>query len=239
MRFAVISDLHANLEAVQAVLADIRRRDAPRIYCLGDLVNYGPDPAGVVDLIRSEGIPCVMGNHDWSLGNALDVKDVPIAPGRDVELEHASYAWTAGRLTDDHRAFLRQLPHLRREQAAKTTVTLVHATPASLTEYVRPGSPIEEWEALVKEAAGQVVFLGHTHLPFVEWRSGALVCNAGSVGRPKDGNPAVSYALAEVGAEMGIDLIRVEYDVKATAEKIRRSGLPPRLADSLLAAGDL
>lgn len=235
MRLAVISDLHANLEATRTVLEDIRRRGAMRVYCLGDLVNYGPDPGAVVDLVRSAAVPCVMGNHDWSLGNALSPGNVPIAPGRDVDLERASYAWTAGRLTEDHRAFLRQLPHLRREEVAKRTLALMHATPSSLTDYVGPGAPSEAWETLVREAAGDIVLLGHTHVPFVARHGPALVCGVGSVGRPIDGNPAACYALVEIDNEVRIDHIRVGYDVTATAEKIRRSGLPPALADALSA----
>lgn len=239
MLIAVISDLHANLEATEAVLEDIEQHSVQQVFCLGDLVNYGPSPGDVVDLVRTHAIPTVMGNHDWNLGNAVGPDGLQVAPGRDLALERAAYAWTQARLSPEDRVFLRELPLVRREAFGRTTAVFAHGTPVSYTQYLRLTSPEEEWDSLVRDAGASVVFLGHTHVPFVQRYRGVLVCNVGSVGRPKDGNPAACYAVAEIGDSVRIELVRVGYDIEATAEKIRRSGLPPGLASSLLAARGL
>ncbi|MHB9145120.1 MAG: metallophosphoesterase family protein [Symbiobacteriia bacterium] len=239
MLIAVISDLHANLEATESVLRDIEQHGVQQVFCLGDLVNYGPSPTAVIDLVRARAIPTVMGNHDWNLGNAVGPDNLRVAPGRDLIAERAAYAWTQARLPPEDRLFLHELAQVRREPFGPTTAVFAHGTPASFTQYLRLTSPESEWDSLVRDAAASVVFLGHTHVPYVKRHRDALVCNVGSVGRPKDGNPAACYAIARLGDPVRIELVRVGYDIEATAEKIRRSGLPPGLARSLLAARGL
>ena len=237
MRYAVLSDIHANLEALQAVLADAAPcTDA--LVCLGDLVGYGADPVACIELVAERAEAIVSGNHEHAVAGLIDL-DWFNAYAR------AAAEWTRARLDDDHRAYLASLPLV----AQLGDATLVHASPD------RP----DEWEYLLTAQDGfdafgafttRLCFVGHSHLAGAwslgssgpEHRAGPVdldlergrryLVNVGSVGQPRDRDPRAAYAIWDV--ERGtITVRRVVYDVASARDKILRGGLPRFLADRL------
>ena len=243
MRALIVSDIHANLEALEAVIADAQRRGGfDAVWCLGDSVGYGPDPEACLDLLMSFPLVAVAGNHDRAALNPRESADFNNA---------AAFAadWTARRLGSEYREFLNGLPEITK--AAE--FTLVHGSlRAPLREYL-----------LNEEAAASTFgrltttycLVGHSHMPFIclenldgprfvqfsEYEAFPLdrqrtIANPGSVGQPRDYDPSPSYALyiQQDGDSAGfLERHRVEYDRAATQEKMRQAGLPRSLIDRL------
>jgi predicted phosphodiesterase len=239
MRYLVISDIHSNLPALEAVLRDAPPYDA--VVCLGDLVGYGPDPNVCVDRLREVDPACLAGNHDWG---AIGQADLTIF-NRDAR---QALVWTQGELTASRLAFLQSLsPRLWLQD----NILLAHGSPRD---------PV--WEYLVdmssafrnfQEVDFGIALVGHSHLPLVmEWReaeqhvqshrvelgtwlqldSRRFILNPGSVGQPRDGDPRASYALLDTDA-MTWCFRRAEYPVEITQERMRAKVLPQRLIDRL------
>ncbi len=238
MRYAILSDIHGNLEALRAVLADAGGR-AEAFLCLGDIVGYGADPEACTEIVAERCVGAVAGNHEHGVTGLLNLAWFnPYA--------RAAARWTRERLDDDHRSWLAALPLVRELEDA----TLVHASPA------RP----EEWDYLIGAEDGysafpafqtRLCFVGHSHLPGVwvqgswgrEHRPGAdtvtiepgcrYIVNVGSVGQPRDRDPRAAYAVWDTEARR-ITLRRVPYDVAAARQKILTAGLPRVLAERLV-----
>ena len=237
MRYAVLSDIHGNLEALEAVLADAEAR-TDVVLCLGDVVGYGADPEACMELIASRAAATVAGNHEHAVAGLLDLDWFN-------DSARAAAEWTRERLDEDHRSYLAALPL----QAEVGDATLVHASPE------RP----EEWDYLVSAQDGfaafpafttRLCFVGHSHLP-AAWSLGSsgpgfvpgavelslepgrrYIVNVGSVGQPRARDPRAAYALWDV--ERGrLAIRRVAYDVDTARRKILAGGLPRLLADRL------
>ena len=234
MRYAIIADVHANLTAFAAVLKDIEQRGGmDEIWCLGDIVGYGPDPHECIALLRQQRHVCVAGNHDWGAIGKVDIADFnPDAA--------AACQWTTRQLSPEDVRYLENLPlTLERDN-----FTLVHGSPRD---------PI--WEYLVSTSiAGQnfgffqspYCLVGHSHLPlifreedgasFSRWAANIglvlgqnrLIINPGGVGQPRDGDPRASYALYDSEIRH-IKLYRIPYDIEVTQHKMMECGLPIRL----------
>ena len=236
MRTLVLSDIHSNLEAFLYVLDDAGPVD--EIWCLGDVVGYGPDPNACVELLRSQAHICIAGNHDWATLGKLDLRDFN-PDAREANL------WNRKQLTADNLAYLDGLP----ETLVRGDFTLTHGSPRH---------PI--WEYIIYPATAQVNFqhfdtpyclAGHTHTPIVFRRRGEsdateaealapalneelalrgerLIINPGSVGQPRDGDPRASYALLDDEA-MTLEHRRVAYPLEKTQAKMMEYGLPLRL----------
>jgi predicted phosphodiesterase len=248
MRCAIISDVHGNLDALEAVLADAG--DVDQLWCLGDLVGYGPQPNECVALVRSRGALCVAGNHDWAAVGKLGTADFNPEAGE-------AALWTSSQLTPEHRAYLESLPE-QLIAGASEDFTLVHASPRE---------PI--WEYLTDIRIARLNFdyfqtsyclVGHTHVPLIFQRPlpgervpnyqtvvprasqpialgpNRLIINPGSVGQPRDGYPQAAYMIYESGASADAGLLtlrRVTYPVVSVQQKMRDAGLPPRLITRL------
>ncbi|MDB4873638.1 MAG: hypothetical protein JWM41_84 [Gemmatimonadetes bacterium] len=246
MRYALISDIHANLPALDAVLRDIRTRDVDAIYHLGDLVGYAPWPNEVVERIASEHIPGVAGNYDSTVATDYKHCGCRYEDAKQEELSHLSYAWTRQHVSPQTKTFLAALP-FRIDirplggHTAGPTVTLVHGNHALNTVYVgadRSDDFLAKMGASLGARVGDVVAFGHTHVPWQRIVGGVVFLNTGSVGRPKDRDPRAGYFLLDVGEDGGgSELVRVEYDVEAAASAIADSELPNELADFLRAGG--
>jgi diadenosine tetraphosphatase ApaH/serine/threonine PP2A family protein phosphatase len=229
MRTAIISDIHGNLEALEAVLASIQSEGSDRIICLGDIVGYGADPGPCVERIRAVSAMTVLGNHDAA------AVDLAMA---DRFSSHAAAAilWTRSALSPEHLQYLRGLPLTHRESDAQ----YVHASPLEPALWNYIFDSIDARQALTAVERG-LCFIGHTHMPalFRERRAqGPLqreeraIINVGSVGQPRDGVPESCYGMFDDEA-WTYRTVRVPYDVATAAKKIRESGLPSRLADRL------
>ncbi|BBL80935.1 phosphoesterase [Rubrobacter xylanophilus] len=247
MKHALISDVHSNLPALEAVLADIdAREDVAATYHLGDLVGYAPWPNEVVALIRERGIPGIAGNYDSTVANDYKHCGCKAESPRAEELSHISYAWTREHVEPETKAFLRGLPfrmdlRVRGGHTSRPQITLVHGTPTLNTLYWTEDRPDSFCTRMAKTAGlreGDLIAFGHTHKPWHREVGGVRFVNVGSVGKPKDGDWRACYALVEAGEEVGgVEFVRVEYDLERAMDGIHRSGLPDEFADQLRAGG--
>jgi len=236
MRYALIADIHANLTAFTAVLDDIKRKErVEEIWCLGDIVGYGPDPHQCLELLRQYNHVCVAGNHDWAAIGKLDTSNFnPDAA--------AACRWTAQQLTPEDVNYLESLPLV----IQKGDFTLVHGSPREpIWEYLLSTSSAKENFAYFQSP---FCLVGHSHMPLVFKYGDDNVClfssfspyaglilgrnrlivNPGSVGQPRDGDPRASYAIYDSERKM-IRLYRVPYDIDATQVRMVRHNLPMRL----------
>lgn len=249
MRYALISDVHANLPALEAVLADIAARsDIAVAYHLGDLVGYAPWPNETVLRIRAAGITGVAGNYDSTVG--LDYKHCgcKYEDPKQAELAHLSFEWTKAHVSPDVKRVLASLPFridLRPigGHVSGPTVILVHGAPSLNTLYLaedRPDTFLSRMAEIAGAKRGDVLCFGHTHLPWHRIIDGIHFVNTGSVGRPKDGDWRAGYAILDLDkSNVSVDFIRVEYDLDAAMQAIRESELPNEFADYLAAGGKL
>ena len=237
MRYALLSDIHANLTAFKAVLEDIERQGGvDEVWCLGDVVGYGPEPGRCVELLKSIKHTCIAGNHDLGAIGRLELGNFnPDAA--------TAIRWTVGQLTDADVDFLSALPTVTEREG----ITLVHGSPRE---------PV--WEYLVSISAARENFayfktrfcmVGHSHMPLVFKQEeggassfipfaegvglvlgkGRLIINPGSVGQPRDGDPRASYAIYDSEAGV-VRLHRVSYDINEVQLKIMKNNLPVRLS---------
>jgi predicted phosphodiesterase len=239
MRYALIGDIHANLPALEAVLADLEARAPDVVHHLGDLVGYAPWPNEVVDRVRSLGIAGIAGNYDSMIATGYH------PAGQDAS-SRLIYEWTDRETTASNKRFLASLPfslHARPlgGHAAGPTLALFHGTPTLNTVAWWPHLPDAfhlEMAGLVGARPGDVVCCGHIHRPWYREIDGIHFVGIGSVGRPKDGDPRACYALVDLGvAGVQVELVRVEYDVERASRAIRQSLLPDDLADFLRTGG--
>jgi len=247
MRYALISDIHANLPALDAVLGDIDRRgDADAIYHLGDLVGYAPWPNEVVARLRERGIPGIAGNYDSTLATGYEHCGCRYEDPRQEELSHLSYAWTREHASPDTKAFLGTLPFRIDVRplgghVAGPTLTLVHGNHVLNTVYVteeRSDDFLAKMGTAIGARAGDIVAFGHTHKAWHRIVSDVHFINTGSVGRPKDGDYRAGYVLLDVRADgVATEFRRVEYDVDRAAEAILASTLPDEFASYLRSGG--
>jgi predicted phosphodiesterase len=246
MRYALISDIHANLPALDAVLRDIQHRNVDAVYHLGDLVGYAPWPNEVVARIAAERIAGVAGNYDSTVATGYKHCGCRYEDAQQEALSHRSYAWTREHTSEETRNYLSALPFrldLRPlgGHVSGPTITLVHGNHALNTVYVgadRPDDLLTKMGTSLGARAGDVVAFGHTHVPWHRVVGGVVFANTGSVGRPKDGDPRAGYLLLDLGDEGGAtEFVRVEYDVEAAARAIVESELPNEFADFLRTGG--
>ena len=247
MRLALISDIHANLPALVAVLGDISgRTDVAATLHLGDLVGYAPWPDETVALLKERGIVGIAGNYDSTVATEYKHCGCKYEDPRQEELSHLSYAWTRAHTSASTKAFLGALPfrldvrplggHL-----AGPALTLVHGTPTLNTVYWtedRSDAFCLKMAGAVGLSAGDVLAFGHTHVPWHREVEGIHFVNTGSVGRPKDGDWRAGYVLLDIGSgPVRVEVVRVEYDVERTMRAIRESDLPDDFAEYLRTGG--
>ncbi len=249
MKYALISDVHSNLPALEAVLGDIDSRDdVDAIYHLGDLVGYAPWPNETVALIRERGIPGIAGNYDSTVATDYKHCGCKADSPRGEELSHISYEWTREHVVAETKRFLGELPfrmdlRTRGGHTSRPQITLVHGTPTLNTLYWTEDRPDSFCAKMAKTAGlkeGDLIAFGHTHKPWYREVEGVHFVNTGSVGKPKDGDFRACYVLIEAGEDgFSVDFVRVEYDLDSAMEGIRGSELPDEFAGQLAAGGTL
>ncbi|OGX82486.1 metallophosphoesterase family protein [Hymenobacter coccineus] len=253
MTIAFFSDVHGNLPALQAVLADLDQRRPDLVFCLGDLVGYAPWPNEVVAEIRRRGIPTLAGNYDQDIG--LASSDCGCAYKTDAEkaLGAQSIAYTNAVVGPDERRYLRLLPkHMRldfQDEPATLSLLMVHGSPRKINEYLFEDRPEQSMLRVLAEAGADVLLFGHTHKPYhralpyphegeTRYRH---ALNIGSVGKPKDGDPRAAYLLLHLDQQTTLtdptglrsEFVRVAYDVERAATAVEASPLPNEYADML------
>jgi protein phosphatase len=207
VKIAILSDIHGNLEALKSVA-----ESWDELWVLGDLVNYGPNPAEVVDFVRKNAAVVVRGNHDHAVGAGEDPRCSPAFR----EMAKAMKAYTESVLSDEEKAYLRQLPLTAQMETGGQRFFLCHAVPADPLFRYCPAEPAF-WTPETAEVNADVLLVGHTHLPFILDLGTQRVVNPGSVGQPKHGAPAACYAVWEDGA---ISLRSCRYPVGETVRKV-------------------
>jgi len=247
MRYALLSDIHANLPALHAVFADIdNRANIDAIYHLGDLTGYAPWPNEVVELLRERRIPGIAGNYDSTVATDYKHCGCRADSPHEEELSHISYEWTRSHVTPETKEYLASLP-FRIDirplggHVSGPTITLIHGNQTLNTVYVTEDRPDSFLEKMARDAgarAGDIIAFGHTHKPWQRVVGGIQFINTGSVGRPKDGDWRACYVLLSV-EESGshVEFVRVPYDVDEAADAIRVSDLPDEFAEVLKAGG--
>jgi len=236
-RVAVITDIHANLPALEAVMAAIEWTDVDAVYCGGDLVGYGPHPNAVRWQIEQRGIPTIYGNYDYAIARDLEDCGCAYRDQQDRELGQRSVAWTLDHTDQQSKDFMRGLPFDIRFELGGRRVRLVHGSPRKVNEYLFADKPARTFERIAAGADCDVLVFGHTHQPWVAEYGGVLFVNCGSVGKPKDGDPRASFALFELAkGEVSVTIERVEYDAESVARAVAESGLPIEYAEKLVKA---
>ena len=230
MRFAIISDIHSNLESLQKALEIVKEQHIDEIICLGDIIGYGANPNECIDLVRAATPYVLLGNHDEA---AIDLtKTEYFNPFARIAAE-----WTNNELTEENKGYIQNLPYL----VERDGLLFVHSSP------YQP----EEWHYILSPADAQfnfpyftspICFVGHSHVPglFCEdiWTQEVIqgkkfIVNVGSVGQPRDNDWRLSLGIFD-SATWGYENIRSEYNVQSAAHKIRSAGLPRALADRLV-----
>jgi len=237
-RIAIFSDIHANLPALRAVLADMDQRGLDQRYCLGDLVGYGTFPNEVIEIIREQKIPTIMGNYDQGVGNSSDECGCAYRTAEEEALGKRSIAWSNVHTTDENKAFLRSLLPQITFQLGDLRVVLAHGSPRRINEYLYIDRPDAGLERILDGVNADVLVVGHTHKPYHRvLPSGRHVINDGSVGKPKDGDPRACYIILEAeGRDLNVEFVRVSYDVERTATAIEASEMPAEYAGMLRTA---
>ncbi|MDF1667361.1 MAG: metallophosphoesterase family protein [Planctomycetota bacterium] len=236
MKYALVSDIHANLEAFTEVLKKIKEEECEKIVCLGDIVGYGANPRECIALVREHNMATIAGNHDFACIGKTNIN------------YFNSYAkeatlWTRKITTDEDKKFLNNLPLVDYHE----NFTVVHGTLYSpeLFDYIQ--TTYDAYLSL-QLLESQICFLGHSHVPITFFQGDLIsytlnpvvkieegvkaLINIGSVGQPRDDNPRASFATYDTD-KMEVEIHRVEYDVEKTMAKILKAGLPPPLAERL------
>jgi len=234
---AVITDIHANLPALEAALARLDDLGIKEIYCGGDLVGYGPHPNAVCALIAERRIPTIYGNYDYAIARDLDDCGCAYITPEDRALGQRSVAWTLEHTDQPSKDFMRELRFDLHFPVGGADVHLVHGSPRKVNEYLFEDKPASLYERLARAETDQALVFGHTHKPWVHTYGGVLFVNCGSVGKPKDGDPRGAFAILRPGAQgVEVTIERVEYDAEAVAREVAAVGLPSEYADKLLIA---
>lgn len=234
MKYAILGDIHANLEALQAVLEDAKEQGVTHYACTGDLVGYNADPKACLNLIRDLGCPVVQGNHDYYAGcNESMELFTPLA--------QQSIRWTRQQLSAVDRKYLRNLPYI--EDIGEFTMVHSSLSNPQRWNYIFTRSSAE---ASFRNQFSDVCFFGHTHVPLAFVSAGMSIdkgfyetlsispgyqylINVGSVGQPRDRNPKAAYAIYDLNEQL-VTMRRVDYDIATAQKKIREAGLPFRNA---------
>ncbi|MGJ3239491.1 MAG: metallophosphoesterase family protein [Anaerolineae bacterium] len=236
-RAIIFGDIHGNLPALTAVFGDMAQRGLTLEdrYCLGDLVGYGTFPNEVIKLIRQYNIPTIMGNYDQGVGHTSDDCGCAYKTDHAKQLGERSIAWSNEAVTDDHKAYLRQLLPQIALQVGSYRVLLVHGSPRKINEYLYEDRPDESFRRIMDGIEADVLVCGHTHLPYHKiLPDGRQIINAGSVGKPKDNNPDACYViLSAIDASLDVEFVRVPYDVEQTARSIEATDMPDEFAQML------
>ncbi len=247
MKYAIISDIHANLPALDAVVDDIAAGpDLDTAFHLGDLVGYAPWPNETVAMLRDAKIAGIAGNYDSTVATDYKHCGCKYEDPRQEELSHISYDWTRRHVSPETKEFLGRLPfrldvRIPGGHRSGATLIMVHGTPTLNTVYWtedRPDSFCLKMAGIAGAKAGDVIAFGHTHKPWHREIEGIHFVNTGSVGRPKDGDWRAGYVLLDFeDGKAHSEIVRVEYDIERAMSGIRESDLPDSFADYLKTGG--
>ncbi len=253
MKIALFSDIHANLPALEAFLADVKDKNPDAVYCLGDLVGYNIWPNEVINEIRKRGIPAIAGNYDYGIGRKDDDCGCAYKTDEEKEMGKISISFTNKTVKEKERQYLRSLPaHIKIEYQLnndKLNLLLVHGSPRKINEYIFEDRPEKSLLRMMEQADADIMCFGHTHKPFHRILDSSEAdtpyfrhaINIGSVGKPKDGDNRGCYVILTINESstvkaketIKVEFIRFDYDIEKAAKAIEDSVLPDGYADML------
>ena len=228
-KIALLGDVHGNLKALEAVLADARSKGITLFLNSGDLVGYGPFPDEVVSLARSSQFVSVIGNYDLK---ALSVGECGKGATKEPK-KLLAFRWAYDNLSKGSREYLKELPHEIRFEIDGTKFLLTHGSPISIDEHLGPETSEDRLAELARSSDAKVIIVGHSHRDMARSVGGTLFVNTGSVGRPDDGDPRATYVIMTT-KPLHIEHVKIDYNVEATVTAVRRKGLPEEFAQMLI-----
>jgi len=234
LKIAVLGDIHGNIEALKVVYDVAIASRVDKIYHLGDLGGYAPFVNEVVDFIIEHEIEGVQGNYDFNVANDSEHCGCKYEDPIQAELADKSFEWTKRHSSQKTKDFMRNLPTEIHFTTHGKKVMIFHATPHKNNLYWYQDRPDKFFLEMAERTKAAVMIYGHTHKPYRRDIGDKVFINAGSVGKPKDGDPRTCVTLIEFsGGGVTHEFLRVSYDVGKVASAILASGLPPGLADNL------
>jgi putative phosphoesterase len=234
MRIGILGDVHGNIEALKVAYDSAVTRNIDKIYHLGDLGGYAPFVNEVVDFMIEHGIEGVQGNYDEAVAHEREHCGCKYEDPVQAEMAQLSFEWTKKHASKNSKAYMGKLPTEIIFMAEGKQVWLFHATPKKNNLYWYEDRPEKFFLELASKTAADILIYGHTHKPYRRDINGKIFINAGSVGKPKDGDPRACVAIMDIMADsVKAEFIRVPYDVEKVAAAISASGLPDYFAEKL------
>ena len=238
MKIALLGDVHANLPALESVLAHASSQNVSTFWNTGDFLGYGAFPNEVVEGLQQAGATSILGNYDLKVLGFKE-KDKKWRKSKRAE-KYLAFRWAHQNLSRQNRRYLKTLPEQRQLEVIGKSVLLTHASPESNEEPLTPETPEERLKDLARMAGTDIVVCGHSHQPFARMVANTLFINPGSVGRPDDGDPRTCYAILETNqTELHVQHYRLEYDLALAVSGIRENRLPEVFAQMILKGRDL
>jgi putative phosphoesterase len=234
MKFAVFGDIHGNIEALKAAFEAAQIAGAEKIYHLGDLGGYSPFVNEVVGFLIEHDIEGVQGNYDEAVAHDREHCGCKTEEPVQEEMAHRSFVWTKENASQKTKEYFGKLPVELTSTFHGKKVALFHATPRKNNLYWYEDRPEKFFHEMGEKVDADILVYGHTHKPYRKDFEDKVFINAGSVGKPKDGDPRACVALIEITTErVNVEFLRVPYDVEKAAKAIVTSGLPMYFAERL------
>ncbi|RBQ11375.1 metallophosphoesterase family protein [Pedobacter miscanthi] len=235
IQIAIISDIHANLIALEKVLEDIDQRGITDIYCLGDLVDFAPWGNEVIAMLQKRNIPCLLGNHDERIGFNQTI--IPLAHHDEEETFQRNLAinFSKKTITAAHKTWLTQRPYqlmlsFKTDYGIKN-IWLVHASPRSNDEYIYESHSGEDLIKMLPNQSVDALVMGHTHISYIKHHKNILLVNCGSVGRSKENHRQATYCILNIANDVQAEIVKLEYDIETLTKAINESEIPDFYAD--------
>ena len=234
MKIAVFGDIHGNIYALEAAYAAARAAGAEKIYHLGDLGGYSPFVNEVVEFLIEHTIEGVQGNYDETVGNDREHCGCKYEDPIQEEMANRSFLWTKQHAFQESKEYMRRLPVSLSFNAYGDKVLLFHATPSKNNLYWYEDRPEKFFREMAVKTDADILIYGHTHKPYRKDFENKIFINAGSVGKPKDGDPRACVTLIDITSDdVKVEFLREPYDVEKAAQAIVTSGLPEYFAQRL------
>lgn len=236
MKFAAIGDIHSNIDALQAVLQDIDKRQVDFILSTGDLVGYFPYPNEVIDLLRKRHILSIQGNYDQAIGNNGSVCGCDYTDDKQLELAGLSMLYTNSTIIEENRQYLKNLPQSIALTIGGMRTLVVHGSPRRINEYLY--EDCDETAEMAVQMNEDILICGHTHKPYYKTVHGKHIINTGSAGKPKHGNPNATYTIVTIqDTQVHVDIVEVSYNYEKVAKAVEADELLPNEFADLLRKG--